>query len=159
MVVIGVEPHKASHTAVAIDGDERPIARLSVRADRQQVERLMERAEPLDDQRTWGVESAGGLGRLLAQQLVAAGEYVVDVPATLTAQPDSDETPCVLNAAGPPVAAGEQSGTATDKGCFVRLPRPPGHQRCGGLGASRLAHILPTCRAPHSSCRTPGGAV
>jgi hypothetical protein len=32
---------------------------------------------------TWAIESAGGLGYLLAQQLVAAGETVVDVPATL----------------------------------------------------------------------------
>ena len=33
-VIIGVDPHKATHTAVAIDGDERPIARLQVVADR-----------------------------------------------------------------------------------------------------------------------------
>jgi len=36
--------------------------------------------------RTWVVESAGGLGFLLAQQLVAAGEDVVDVPPTLAAR-------------------------------------------------------------------------
>jgi transposase len=36
--------------------------------------------------RTWAIESAGGLGSLLAQQLVAAGEDVVDVPATLAAR-------------------------------------------------------------------------
>jgi hypothetical protein len=40
--------------------------------------------------------------------------------------------------------------------CFVRLTPPPGHQRSGG---SRLAHILPTCRAPHSSYRAPRGAA
>ena len=37
-------------------------------------------------QRTWAVESAGGLGYLLSQQLVAAGETVLDVPATLAAR-------------------------------------------------------------------------
>ena len=36
--------------------------------------------------RTWAVEAAGGLGSLLAQQLVAAGEWVVDVPPTLSAR-------------------------------------------------------------------------
>ncbi len=36
--------------------------------------------------RTWAIESAGGLGCLLAQQLVAAGEDVVDVPATLASR-------------------------------------------------------------------------
>ena len=35
---------------------------------------------------SWAIESAGGLGYLLAQQLVAAGEEVVDVPATLAAR-------------------------------------------------------------------------
>jgi len=38
------------------------------------------------DARTWAIESAGGLGYPLAQQLVAAGEHVVDVPATLSAR-------------------------------------------------------------------------
>ena len=34
-------------------------------------------------ERTWAVESADGLGKLLAQQLLEAGEHVVDVPPTL----------------------------------------------------------------------------
>ena len=42
-------------------------------------------AEPFET-RTWAIESAGGLGYLLAQQLVAAGETVVDVPATLASR-------------------------------------------------------------------------
>jgi transposase len=37
-------------------------------------------------ERTWAVEGAGGVGYLLAQQLVAAGERVLDVPATLAAR-------------------------------------------------------------------------
>lgn len=86
MVLIGVDPHKASHTAVAIDSDERPIAQLRVASDRSQLQQLLAWAEPLGEDRTWAVESAGGLGRLLAQQLVAAGETVVDVPATLAAR-------------------------------------------------------------------------
>ena len=34
--------------------------------------------------RVWAIESARGLGYLLAQQLVAAGETVIDVPAALS---------------------------------------------------------------------------
>jgi transposase len=86
MVLIGVDPHKATHTAVAVDASEEPIARLTVRADRRQVQRLLEWAEPLGPERLWAVESANGLGHLLSQQLVAAGEAVVDVPATLAAR-------------------------------------------------------------------------
>jgi hypothetical protein len=31
-VIIGVDPHKATHTAVAICGDERELAKVTVRA-------------------------------------------------------------------------------------------------------------------------------
>src|SRR6266700_2897194 len=51
-VMIGVDPHKASHTAVA----------------------------------TWAAEGAGGLGHLLAQQLLSVGERVLDVPPRLGAR-------------------------------------------------------------------------
>jgi transposase len=39
--IIGIDPHKGSHTAVAIDGDERLVGELLVRADRRQRERLL----------------------------------------------------------------------------------------------------------------------
>jgi hypothetical protein len=81
-VIIGVDPHKASHTAVAIGHDEGELGRTRVRATRKQVSQLLAWAQPLGARR-WAIESAGGLGYLLAQQLVDAGEIVVDVPATL----------------------------------------------------------------------------
>ena len=82
MMLIGVEPHKATHTAVAVDDREQPVARLLVASDRHQVPRLLAWADTFDAERLWAVESANGLGRLLSQPLVAAGEQVVDVPAT-----------------------------------------------------------------------------
>ena len=85
-VIIGIDPHKATHTAVAIDDDERAIARLEVSADRAQTPRLLAWAAQLGGERTWAIESADGLGKLLSQQLVAAGEHVVDVPPTLAAR-------------------------------------------------------------------------
>jgi transposase len=84
-VIIGVDPHKATHTAVAIDPSEAELARARVRATCTQVPQLLRWAEPLGE-RTWAIESAGGLGYLLAQQLVSAGETVVDVPATLASR-------------------------------------------------------------------------
>ena len=84
-VMIGVDPHKRWHTAVAIDRDEVELTRLRVRASRQQVDELLKWAARFED-RTWVVESADGLGYLLAQQLVATGERVLDVPATLAAR-------------------------------------------------------------------------
>ena len=84
-VIIGIDPHKASHTAVAIGCDERQLAEIRVWATCQQTARLLAWAEPLGE-RTWAVESAGGLGYLLSQQLVRAGEQVLDVPATLASR-------------------------------------------------------------------------
>src|SRR6478609_31652 len=85
-VIIGIDPHKSTHTAVAIDTEEQPLARVQVSADRCQTPRLLAWAAPLGDERIWAIESADGLGKLLAQQLLAAGEHVVDVPPTLSAR-------------------------------------------------------------------------
>ena len=83
MFVIGIDPHKRSHTAAVLDDTEALVGQLRVNADRWQRDRLLRFAAPFEP-RTWAVEAAGGLGALLAQQLVAAGECVVDVPPTLS---------------------------------------------------------------------------
>ena len=85
VVMIGVDPHKASHTAVAISAAEQSLGQLRVRASAVQAERLLEWAQAWPE-RTWAVEGAGGLGHLLAQQLFSAGERVLDVPPKLAAR-------------------------------------------------------------------------
>jgi transposase len=84
-VMIGVDPHKGSHTAVALDDHEQPLSDLRVRSAVNQAGQLMAWAAPFTE-RTWAIEGAGGLGYLLAQQLVAAGERVVDVQPKLAAR-------------------------------------------------------------------------
>ena len=84
-VMIGVDPHKGSHTATMLDRAERELTRIKVRAGRRQLVELLEWANGHED-RTWAVEAAGGMGYLLSQQLVAAGETVLDVPATLASR-------------------------------------------------------------------------
>jgi transposase len=84
-VTIGVDPHKASHTAVAISAAEEPLGELRVRASAGQAERLLAWAAAWPE-RTWAVEGASGLGHLLAQQLLAAGERVLDVQPKLAAR-------------------------------------------------------------------------
>ena len=85
MVLIGIDPHKATHTTVAVDTEETALGELTMKADCHQVERLLKWAIDFPERR-WAIESANGLGFLLAQQLVAAGEDVVDVPPTLAAR-------------------------------------------------------------------------
>ncbi len=83
MQVIGVDPHKGSHTAVAISVDEKVIKSVRVESSRRQVDRLLAFASEWPE-RVWAVEGAAGVGRLLAQQLVARGERVLDVPPSLS---------------------------------------------------------------------------
>jgi transposase len=84
-VMIGIDPHKGSHTAVAIGAAEEPLGELRVRASAAQAERLLAWAAAWPE-RTWAVEGAAGLGHLLAQQLLGAGERVLDVQPKLGAR-------------------------------------------------------------------------
>ena len=83
--MIGVDPHKGSHTAVALGADEAVLGQVRVRASAAQAGRLLEWAAAWPE-RTWAVEGARGLGHLLAQQLVGAGEPVLDVQPKLAAR-------------------------------------------------------------------------
>ena len=83
-VMIGIDPHKGSHTAVAVGAAEEPLGKLRVRACPDQAGKLVAWAQAWPE-RTWAVEGATGLGHLLAQQLVAAGERVLDVQPKLAA--------------------------------------------------------------------------
>ena len=56
-----------------------------MRSGPKQLERLLKWAAQFPE-RTWAVENATGLGYLLAQQLVAAGERVLDVQPNLAAR-------------------------------------------------------------------------
>jgi len=85
MTVIGIDPHKATHTAVAIDDNEQVLDEFKLRACAGQVDQLREWAAGFD-KREWAIESANGLGYLVAQQLVAAGETVLDVAPMLASR-------------------------------------------------------------------------
>ena len=80
-VMIGIDPHKGSHTAAMVDRRQRELRQITVRAGERQVAELLAWADGVKS-RTWAVECAGGMGYPLSQQLVAAGETVLDVPAT-----------------------------------------------------------------------------
>ncbi|MEX2503856.1 MAG: IS110 family transposase [Egicoccus sp.] len=84
-VMIGIDPHKRSHTAVALDEHDKVLGQLRVNADAEQIARLLTWAEGWPA-RIWAIENANGLGWLLSRQLLAAGEQVRDVPAALSAQ-------------------------------------------------------------------------
>ena len=61
-VMIGTDPHKGSHTAVAVGAAEEPLGELRVRACPDQAGKLVAWAQAWPE-RTWAVEGARGLGR------------------------------------------------------------------------------------------------
>jgi transposase len=85
MFIIGIDPHKGSHTAAVIDRDERTVDQLRVLASCSQCDQLLGWAESYTP-RVWAIEGATGVGALVAQQLVCAGETVLDVPPALSAR-------------------------------------------------------------------------
>lgn len=84
-VVIGVDPHKRSNTALVLDTHERVLARQRFTNDRDGYRQLKRFAAGWRD-RTWAVEGARGVGLSLAQRLAAEGEHVLNVPAKLSAR-------------------------------------------------------------------------
>jgi transposase len=84
-VMIGIDPHKRSHTAVALDEHDEVLDQIRIEADRRQIARLLGWAKRWPD-RIWAIENANGLGWLLSRQLLEAGQQVRDVPAALAAQ-------------------------------------------------------------------------
>ena len=84
-VIIGMDPHKRSATIEVLDEQERVLAVGRFGTDRQGYRQLLAAGRKWP-QRLWAVEGCQGVGRHLAQRLVADGEPVVDVPAKLSAR-------------------------------------------------------------------------
>src|SRR5215217_6382723 len=81
MIVIGVDVHKQSLTAVAVDEVGRAVAELTVGSPVELVAWL----GWLDPERLWAVEDCRQLTGALERRLLAAGEALVRVPPKLMA--------------------------------------------------------------------------
>jgi transposase len=87
MMVIGVDPHKQSHTAVAADELGRETARKTVRARRDGYRELIAWArQACPGERSWAVADVRHVASGLVRELPGAGEQVVFVPPQLTAR-------------------------------------------------------------------------
>lgn len=152
--IIGIDPHKRSHTAVVLDDSEELIAQLRVDATSRQVDQLLAWA-PAHPDRVWAVENAHGMGHLLAQQLISRGETVVDVPIG-----DDGDLLQLNGIDGPAVhhqRLGQQPGTpekspvplghhdtprsAHDGGPAGKVQQVPRPRSVDGIGVVRVEHI------------------
>jgi transposase len=85
-VMIAVDPHKASNTAAVLDPVTKTVIEAARFANSQEGYAGLAAFARRWDQRRWAVEGCRGAGQSLAQQLVADGEQVLDVPAKLAAR-------------------------------------------------------------------------
>jgi transposase len=80
-----MDPHKRSATIEALDRAERVLSQGRFATDAAGYRDMLAVGRRFSD-RVWAVEGCNGIGKHLAQRLVADGEIVVDVPAKLSAR-------------------------------------------------------------------------
>ena len=84
MIVIGVDSHKRTHTAVAVDPTGRKLAERTLATTSAGHLELVRWAARFAE-RTWALEDCRHLSRRLSTDLLVAGEAVVRVPPKLMA--------------------------------------------------------------------------
>jgi transposase len=80
-----MDPHKRSATIEIINDREKILTQGRFTTDHDGYQTMLKLGRQHKD-RVWAVEGCNGIGRHLAQRLVADGETVVDVPAKLSAR-------------------------------------------------------------------------
>src|SRR4051794_23692201 len=85
-VIVGVDPHKKSVTIEAIDDEGKKLATGRFGTATRDYKAMLGYVRRQWPQHRWAIEGAQGVGRPLAQRLLADGEQVVDVPAKLAAR-------------------------------------------------------------------------
>jgi transposase len=86
MVVLGVDPHKRTHTVVAVDEAGRQVGELTVGARSEGHLHAVAWARQFGEDRRWAVEDARQVAGRLVRDLLGTGERVSMVPPKLMAQ-------------------------------------------------------------------------
>lgn len=85
MIVVGIDPHKKNHTAVAVDAAGKQLAELTFPARAKGFEKLLVWARRIEDERLFAVEDVRHVSASFERFLVAHGEQGVRVPPKLMA--------------------------------------------------------------------------
>jgi transposase len=86
MITFGIDTHKATLAASAVDDTGREVAARTFPNTVRGHGALVTWAEAMGPERRLGIEGSGSYGAALARLLVGAGENVVEVPSNLTAR-------------------------------------------------------------------------
>jgi transposase len=90
MLTIGVDPHKQTHSGVAVDPLGVQVAQRTVAARREGFGQLVEWARRLDDERVWVIEDVRHVSGGLERFLIDRGETVVRLPPRLMSNARQD---------------------------------------------------------------------
>jgi transposase len=147
-VVIGMDPHKRSATIEVLDEAEQPLMGGRFGTDTDGYRQLLAAGRQFP-QRLWAVEGCQGVGRHLAQRLVADGEHVVDVPAKLSARARVFST-----GQGRKTDATDAHSIAVValRTPTLRLVRPDDRTVALRLLADRRTNSAPPARSPLTDC-------
>jgi transposase len=85
MLTIGIDPHKQTHSGVAVDPLGVQIAQRTVGARREGFGQLREWGRKLDSERVWVLEDVRHVSGSLERFLIDRGEAVVRLPPRLMA--------------------------------------------------------------------------
>jgi transposase len=85
VIVVGIDPHKNTHTAVVVDTAARQLAELTVKARSRGFERLLGWARTFGDELLFAVEDGRHVSSALERFLLGRGEQIVRVPPKLMA--------------------------------------------------------------------------
>lgn len=128
-VILGVDTHESTHTAVAIDALGRVLDTIEVSADRAGYQRLVSWARTVGDLRRAGVEGTGCYGAGLAAHLAGQGIEVLEVnrPNRQARRRRGKSDPADAEAAARAVLAGDATA----------IPK----ERAGTVEAIRVLHL------------------
>ncbi|WP_324192847.1 IS110 family transposase [Nocardia transvalensis] len=144
-VVIGMDPHKRSATIEVLDRTESVVDQGRFATDTAGYRDMLAYGRRFRE-RVWAVEGCNGIGKHLAQRLVADGESVVDVPHKLSARVRLFSTgqgrkTAATDAHSIAVAAVHASGLAPVRADDHLLALRMLVDRCDELGAARTSTV------------------
>jgi transposase len=152
VITIGIDPHKRSHTAAAVDSATGELQdQLTITSDRAGHERLLEWARALDAERRFAIEDCRHVSGRLERELIARGEHLVRVPPKLMAgarrsqrefgKSDPIDALAVARAAlrEPDLPVAHLDPEAREIKAAGRPPRGPGPRAHGADPAASLA--------------------
>ena len=156
-VVVGVDTHKATHTAAVVTVTGAVVDRLAVSADPGGYRALLALAHQHPGRRVWAAEGTGGYGAGLCAPLVDRGERVVEVkrptrPAR-TAGAKSDAIDAV-RAARDALARTHEASPRAPGAAVPAWQRPAGCVPDGSTGCGTLWKIEIRARRDAASERT-----